>query len=459
MSILDIILITCGIITALTFLCSIYLAISEWRDFGNIKWSYLVLGFFFIPALLYAVFRYIVKEREKCKDKKEYKKQIKHLKEENEHIVKFYDEDGNIIRYKMPRTLDGIRQFEFNEFFTNSNQREFIYIENAYNEVLNEFFKKRGHLSFNNGIKVWYLPKLVEELTDEEIIRYYNPGSSFRLEKISNITTDCLLADLEYPEDAEKIKHGIISLDGFEYNSYDMKFVKTTYFPLKEGDDACILSQIESIVKEKSEMREEVEDCSHKQCNNLDGKEEVDDSYADEHFNRQVYNDDNAILIDEVRERVERLRQYGISENILMKMIQVKPKLSRLVITQEFRILLPDYDNMEIKMDILDKAVYFWFLRNKDGIVFDDLSFYKYELWRICINIMQNAQNNETTEAINDICNSCLNSINEKCARIRGAFISQFDESLAKNYFIKGDWGQPKKIVLPRDLVIWEGKL
>ena len=49
-----------------------------------------------------------------------------------------------------------------------------------------------------------------------------------------------------------------------------------------------------------------------------------------------------------------------------------------------------------------------------------------------------------------------LNSINEKCARIRGAFISQFDESLAKHYYINGKRGEVKKIALPHDLVIWE---
>ena len=47
-----------------------------------------------------------------------------------------------------------------------------------------------------------------------------------------------------------------------------------------------------------------------------------------------------------------------------------------------------------------------------------------------------------------------LNSINEKCARIRGAF--QFDDRVAKHYYVDGLRGEPKKIALPRDLVVWE---
>ena len=48
------------------------------------------------------------------------------------------------------------------------------------------------------------------------------------------------------------------------------------------------------------------------------------------------------------------------------------------------------------------------------------------------------------------------NSINEKCSRIREAFIRHFAEHLAKNYFVTGKRGEPKKITLPRELVIWE---
>lgn len=55
-----------------------------------------------------------------------------------------------------------------------------------------------------------------------------------------------------------------------------------------------------------------------------------------------------------------------------------------------------------------------------------------------------------------DRTNDTLNSINEKCARIRSAFVKEFKEGLAKNYFVTGKRGEIKKISLPRDLVVWE---
>ena len=64
--------------------------------------------------------------------------------------------------------------------------------------------------------------------------------------------------------------------------------------------------------------------------------------------------------------------------------------------------------------------------------------------------------NERALQSIEDVTNPLLNSINEKCARIRGTFISQFDEDLAQHYYIDGPRGEAKKISLPRDLVVWE---
>ena len=61
-----------------------------------------------------------------------------------------------------------------------------------------------------------------------------------------------------------------------------------------------------------------------------------------------------------------------------------------------------------------------------------------------------------TLQSIEDVTNPTLNSINERCARIRGAFVGQFDNHIAKHYYIVGLRGEPKRIALPRELVVWE---
>ena len=111
---------------------------------------------------------------------------------------------------------------------------------------------------------------------------------------------------------------------------------------------------------------------------------------------------------------------------------------------------------MEIKMEPLNKAVFLLFLKHPEGIIFKYLPDYRKELIKIYADIKPYGINDRVIKSIEDVTNPCLNSINEKCARIRGAFVSQFDDELAKNYYIFGYRGEPKKISLSQEMIDWE---
>ena len=142
--------------------------------------------------------------------------------------------------------------------------------------------------------------------------------------------------------------------------------------------------------------------------------------------------------------------------SLLEKIIHQEDKLSRIVITKDKRIFLPDYNNIEIKMEPLVKAVYFLFLKHPEGIVFKHLPDYREELTNIYKVLRPWGLSERTLQSIEDVTNPILNSINEKCARIRSAFVRHFDDHLAENYYITGDRGKEKKIALTRNLVEWE---
>ena len=159
---------------------------------------------------------------------------------------------------------------------------------------------------------------------------------------------------------------------------------------------------------------------------------------------------------DEIKERITKLRQRGVSQFILEQLIHPDDRLSKLVITRDYRMLLPDYNNMEIKMEPLAKAVYLLFLKHPEGIMFKCLPDYRKELAEIYNRLRPLGLTDKAIRSIEDVTNPLLNSINEKCARIRGAFVGQFDDHMARHYYIDGRRGEAKKITLPRDLVIWE---
>ena len=161
-------------------------------------------------------------------------------------------------------------------------------------------------------------------------------------------------------------------------------------------------------------------------------------------------------MLKEVEERITKLRKIGVSQWALEQLVKPELKLSRLVITKDMRIILPDYNDMEIKMEPINKAVFLLFLKHPEGIAFKCLSDYRKELADIYLKIKPLGLNERVLQSIEDVTNPLLNSINEKCARIRSAFVKEFDEGLAKNYFVTGERGEAKKVILPRDLVIWE---
>ena len=131
-------------------------------------------------------------------------------------------------------------------------------------------------------------------------------------------------------------------------------------------------------------------------------------------------------------------------------------KFSRITITKDCTVLLTDYDNKEVKMEPIVKAVYLLFLNHPEGIAFKYLPDYRKELAEIYQKIKPLGMTERAMRSIEDVTNPLLNSINEKCSRVRAAFVAEVDPSLADQYYIVGKSGEAKKITLPRDLVIWE---
>lgn len=164
-----------------------------------------------------------------------------------------------------------------------------------------------------------------------------------------------------------------------------------------------------------------------------------------------------SVLLDEVKENVRKLRAYGVQDADIEAVMYEEKGLPRLVVTKDYRIVIAGRMQREVKMEPLVKAVYLLFLAHPEGILFKRLPDYREELTRLYVKLRPTGLTDRVLRSIEDVTNPLLNSINEKCARIRGAFVGQFDDHLARHYYIDGLRGEAKKITLPRDLVVWEG--
>lgn len=165
---------------------------------------------------------------------------------------------------------------------------------------------------------------------------------------------------------------------------------------------------------------------------------------------------DKAHIGDEIAKMIEELKKKGIDEFVLKCMVPIESKLSKVVITPKYEIMLPDYGTEPIDMSPLPKALFLLFLKHKEGIYFKNLDDYRKELQTIYEKITNRVSDSVISDSIAKITNPLDNAVNEKCSRIREAFLKRMDERVAEHYYVTGQRGEKKKIILPRDLVEWQ---
>lgn len=166
--------------------------------------------------------------------------------------------------------------------------------------------------------------------------------------------------------------------------------------------------------------------------------------------------DDIRQMLEDFRDLVERMEIRGIARAAIHELVDSRDKLSRLVITSDYRILLPDYNNIEITLTPIRKALYLLFLRYPEGIRLKELSDHFRELFNIYRQLQPRLREDKRVVTVTQLCNSTTNRASENIAAIRCAFCNKFDEHLAKEYYISGSAGNPYKIDIDRKLVIYE---
>ena len=164
------------------------------------------------------------------------------------------------------------------------------------------------------------------------------------------------------------------------------------------------------------------------------------------------------------------LRSIGVSVLEELRIEAAKSRLSRLLITKDYRIILVDYNNKDVEMTPVHKAVYLLFLNHPEGIEFKKLSEYRDELLRYYMATARLMDKQTIIESVDMLVNPLNNSINEKCSRIKSIFLNMMNQYTANYYIISGHtqkhfagssriWYERLKVItLPRELLINESK-
>ena len=164
-------------------------------------------------------------------------------------------------------------------------------------------------------------------------------------------------------------------------------------------------------------------------------------------------------LIRLLKQLMSIMPEHDIRQMLLERLRQ-EEVISKIEINQRRTIYLPDYD-IEIRLRPLEMAFYILFLKHPEGIEFIRLVDYRDELLRYYKHYAVNGNPGTINQAIDNLVNPMNdNNVNIQRSRIHHAiniaFNNQFCEAYARQYMITGEKGEPKKILLPRDKVVWK---
>ena len=365
----------------------------------------------------------------------------------------------------------GLKQLPFEPV-----ENQVIYVENEYNDFVNSYILKNYDVFRSRfekaGCHFCYFPKMTDELLRQDVVTYNAP---FVISYDANlkIESDYLLQFMERPEERKKIPSSLISYD--PYHKDDSYSVSTYLFRAVELTENNCYDEIDDFIDGvlfceilgKRFCRRERRPWDKW----IDGlrrfvkKEENEDGYDDwmpsiplNHPNTNELSDQEIEhMLEYIGLAANKLRKNGVEEWVINLAVDGEVKLSRLYITKDYRLFLPDYKNIEIMMTPIHKVLYFLYLNHPEGIAFHDLVDYKDELMNYYKKIKGNRFDAETAEeSINNMIDHTNNSILEKKARIKGAFLGRINDRYARHYYIDGEINSPKKIILPRNLVEWE---
>lgn len=354
-----------------------------------------------------------------------------------EHLA--YAEKWNAVHFEVKKEDVGIELDETEIFFYNPESDQIV--EKLIDEKLPAIQSVFGTTNYH----FFFIPEFNREFNiegDANRLSYFNPRFDASVpHPLVDITYSDIKQAFSIPDKVDSpcfIRCQRKDRDPFLFSFFKIE--------IKDGDD------IITIVKE---YLNKVGDGRYYSLTTDDEiRKRIEGLPADERYDTDVY-----LIGKEIRERIEKLRAIGLTSLAIKKLIgDDSDKPGKLLIDKKNRLILTDYGNKEIKLSPLHKAVFFLFLRHPEGIYFKDLGNYKEELASIYGEITGREDKKAIEDSIEKLTDPFDNSINEKCARIKNAFVSEFREEVAQWYFIDGSKGEKKSIKLPRELVTWEIK-
>ena len=129
----------------------------------------------------------------------------------------------------------------------------------------------------------------------------------------------------------------------------------------------------------------------------------------------------------------------------------------RVLVNGDLKIVLPEYDEMEIEMPAMCRTLYILFMRQSklgQGIVLKDIDAYRDDILNIYSMVKPGANEKRVVQSVDNLCDPLSDSLHQMISRVNRCIRNVItDTQLAKQYIITGNRGEEYSIGLAPELM------
>lgn len=170
-------------------------------------------------------------------------------------------------------------------------------------------------------------------------------------------------------------------------------------------------------------------------------------------MDKLMLDDDTKALVLAVKDLLKDLRARGLNDDAIDSLIK-KDGPGRIVLDKNGILMLPDYGDVKIYLNPIERTLYTLLLRYDYGISPDDIWMYYDELCAIYKSQTIYENPDQIEAAVDALCDDGRATLQTNISRIKRKLVEKVGKIAADQYAIVRGKDNIYRIAVPRDLVI-----
>lgn len=174
-------------------------------------------------------------------------------------------------------------------------------------------------------------------------------------------------------------------------------------------------------------------------------------------YEESLEDTETAAMLYEMEKLARALRLKGVRSDLFDRMLSSLEQPVGLTVNEQGHIILPTLGNQNVRLNPVEKTLFFYFLQHPEGVLADALVGDRKQLLKIYNEVSVFGDMGYSETVIDSLLSEDKKALYTNISRLKSKFVRQLGERLAEHYIIRQENGR-YLISLPRTLVTWESE-